>query len=121
MSVNIFNISNSVYSKSDEKEFYPTENWVRDVLYTEKALNKFFTVDRLTKARVVRGEQLIYDSDLYGPKDESAFIAVSSNTNVKAGDRIPRCICEFNSFEEMKAFQQKYIENEKSLRDYMYL
>lgn len=109
------------YKKFLGEKIPKEKTWANHFYETNKAPDKFFIVDRLTKARVVRGEQLIYDSDLYGPKDESAFIAVSSNTNVKAGDRILRRICEFNSFEEMKAFQQKYIENEKSLRDYMYL
>lgn len=68
----------------------------------------------------MRDEQLIKDSDLYNPEDESAFIAQVGNVNVKAGDHIKRRICTFNSWKEMKSYQEKYYKLQDSYRFYMY-
>lgn len=87
---------------------------------TEPPKDKYFIVNRLTKARVLRGEQLIKDYDLYEPGDESAFIAICGNINVKKGDKIKRNILAFDNLEEMKRFQKLYDDNSEYVRDYCY-
>lgn len=96
------------------------DSWETHFVEVDKAPNKFFIVDRLTKARVVRYEKFIKDDDLYQPNDDSAFIAVCGNINIKAGDRVKRRICTFDTFEEMKAWQEFFNSHEEELRDYMY-
>lgn len=96
------------------------DTWDNHFFETDKAPDKPFIVDRLTKARVIRDEQLIKDGDLYDAGDESAFIAQVGNLNVKAGDHIKRRICTFDSWKEMKDYQKKYDKLQDSYRFYMY-
>lgn len=120
---NIFTFG--IYKKPTYADFLGPEidvkdSWETHFIETDKAPNKYFIVDRLTKARVVRYEQFIKDDDLYSPNDDSAFIAVSGNVNIKAGDKVKRRILTFNTFEEMKAWQEFFNSHEKELRNYMY-
>lgn len=85
-----------------------------------KAPDKWFIVNRITMTRVERGHQLIQDMDIYKPGDESAFIAICSNANVKKGEHIDRNILTFNSYEDAKAFQKKYDDNDDYIRNYIY-
>lgn len=82
--------------------------------------DKWFIVNRVTMTRVERGHQLIQDKDIYKPGDENAFIAISSNVNTKKGDKIPRRIMTFDSYEKAKAFQKKYDDNDSYVRNYIY-
>lgn len=86
----------------------------------EAPRDKWFIVDRITLTRCERGHQLIQDGDIYKPGDESAFIAICSNINTKKGSHIPRRIALFDSYDDAKAFQQKYIDNADYVRNYMY-
>lgn len=83
--------------------------------------DKWFIVNRVTMSRVERGHQLIQDKDIYEPGDENAFIAISSNINTKKGDKIPRRIMTFDSYEKAKAFQKKYDDNDDFIRNYIYM
>lgn len=87
---------------------------------TDKAPDKWFIVNRITMTRVERGHQLIQDMDIYAPNDESAFIAIAGNVNVKKGSKIKRRITVFDSYEDAKAFQKKYNDNDEWYRNYMY-
>lgn len=97
------------------------KTWENHFIETDKAPDKYFIVDRLTKARVLRGEQLIKDSDLYNPNDESAFVVDRGNTNVKSGDKTKRWILTFDTFEQMKKWQNDYNARDLEVRQYMYL
>lgn len=97
------------------------KTWENYFVRTDRVPDKYFVVDRLTKARVLRGEQLVKDSDLYSPGDKSAFEADRGNTNVKSGEKIERYVYTFDTFEEMKAWQNAYNARDAEVRNYMYL
>lgn len=97
------------------------KSWKSCFFETDHAPDKWFIVNRLTKARVQRNEELIKESDIYEPNDESAFIVDRGNTNVKSGDKIGREICVFNSKEEAYQFRQAYLDNSDAVRNYCYL
>lgn len=103
------------------KERLPKEKtWASCFKEVEKAPNKWFIVQRITMTRVERGHQLIQDMDIYKPNDDSAFIALCGNINVKKGQRIPRRIMTFDTLEDAKAFQKKYDDNSDYVRNYIY-
>ncbi len=108
-----------------KEQFYGAEwpiekSWQSCFYRTDKAPDKFFIVNRLTKARIQRNEELIKLSDIYEPNDESAFIASKANTNVKSGDKISREICVFDTKEEALYFREQYIRYEEDVRNYCY-
>ena len=103
-----------------KKELPYEKSWKQSFFQAESAPNKWFIVNRLTKARVQRGEELIQEKDIYAPNDNRAFIAESGNTNTKAGDRIKRYIMTFDSKEDAYAFRQKYIDDSDYVRNYCY-
>lgn len=82
--------------------------------------DKWFIVNRITVTRVQRGHQLIQDKDIYKPGDESAFVALAENVNVKKGEHIDRYIMMFDTYEDAKAFQKKYDDNSEYVRNYIY-
>ena len=87
------------------KELYPLvdrEKTLKPLFKREDSLseNKPFIVFRATKARLVRGESLIKDSDIFNAGDDSIFKAEASNTFVKKGQKCFRYICYFDSLEE---------------------
>lgn len=113
-----------IVSKKEEfhrGEYDPTLTWKARFFEADHAPDKYFIVNRLTKARVQRGEELIKKTDIYAPGDESAFTADKGNTNVKSGERISREIATFETKEDAEAFRQLYIDNEDSVRNYCYL
>jgi len=103
-----------------KKELPYEKSWKQSFFQAESAPNKWFIVNRLTKARVQRGEELIQEKDIYAPNDDRAFIAESGNTNTKAGDHIKRYIMTFDSKEDAYAFRQKYIDDSDYVRNYCY-
>lgn len=103
------------------KERVNTSHSFAQIFYqTDKAPDKWFIVNRITMTRVERGNQLVQDMDIYKPGDETAFIAICSNINTKKGSKIKRYITTFNSYEDAKAFQKKYNDNDEWYRNYMY-
>lgn len=116
-----FGAKRSVQREVYSKELPVKDTWESIFFETDTAPDKWFIVNRLTKARVLRGEELIKDSDIYPPNDDSAFFANRGNTNVKAGNRIKRFICTFDSEEEAKKFQKRYKEKEEEVREYCYI
>lgn len=82
--------------------------------------DKWFIVNRITVTRVQRGHQLIQDMDIYKPGDDSAFVAIAGNVNTKKGDHLDRNILTFNTYEDAKAFQKKYDDNDEYVRNYIY-
>lgn len=104
-----------------KKELPIEKTWENCFFRTDKAPNKYFVVNRLTKARVQRGEELIKKSDIYEPNDESAFVAICGNLNVKTGDILSREICTFGTKEDAYTFRQKYIDNADYVRNYCYI
>lgn len=111
----------SVKEEFYSKEYDPSLTWKARFFETDKAPNKYFIVNRLTKARVQRGEELIKSADIYAPNDDSAFVAGKGNTNVKKGERIAREIATFDTLKEAEDFRQLYIDNADSVRNYCYL
>ena len=97
------------------------DSWKAHFFEAEKAPNKYFIVDRLTKARVIRGQDLITVNDLYNPGDDSAFIAQADNINVRKNEHLPRNICTFDSLEEMKKYVESYKQRDSLIRNYLYL
>ena len=97
------------------------KSWKQTFFVADKAPDKWFIVNRLTKARVQRNEELIQEKDIYAPNDESAFIVEKGNTNTKAGDKIKRDIMLFDSKEDAYTFRQKYLDNSDYVRNYCYL
>lgn len=113
------------YGNTLKEKFYGAEwpidkTWKSCFFETDKAPDKWFIVNRLTKARIQRNEELIKESDIYAPGDESAFIVDRGNTNVKSGDKIGREICVFESKEEARKFRENYIRYEQDVREYCY-
>ena len=82
--------------------------------------DKPFIVHKITKARVLRNEPLIYDSDIHLPGDDSVFIAEAANAKVKKGDRILRYIQYFDTIEDAREFKEKYDIHQEYIRNYCY-
>ena len=111
------------YEDCLKKYFLPkAEHTFADAFKPERSLSEDrpFIVNRLTKARVIRNEQLIKDDDIYEAGDESCFTAKSATVNSAAGDALTRNIMYFDSIEDAKKFQQKYIDQADYVRKYGY-
>lgn len=94
-----------------EKYFKKTTSLVPD---------KPFICLRITKARIIRGEELIKESDIFEANDVSAFLAQSANLNTKVGSEVAREICYFDTMAEAQSFRNR-INNEASyIRQYCY-
>lgn len=115
-----FNRNGSAYAKFINGKLSKDRTFAATFYETMEAPNKWFIVNRLTLSRVERGHRLIQDIDIYEPGDDSAFIALAANINTKKGDKIPRRIMTFNSYEAAKAFQKKYDDNADYVRNYVY-
>lgn len=96
------------------------DNFKNHIKIVDKAPNKPFIVNRITKARVVRGETLIKEIDCKKANDNSVFIAEKANTNTKKGQTIKRGILEFETEDEMNKFVEKF-NNADFIRNYIYL
>lgn len=122
VSIGLFHLNKRMFSSInlDVDKLNAADTFMYHFRHATEAPNKWFIVNRLTKARVLRNEQLIKDSDIYAPNDNSAFIAQSSSIHTKVGDKVERLILEFDSKEEAIEFQQLYIKNQEVVRDYVY-
>ena len=82
--------------------------------------DKPFICLRITKARIVRGEELIKDEDIFEAGDDTAFIAQTANINVKRGDKIGRNVMFFDTMEEAEDFQKLVNDDADYIRQYCY-
>lgn len=116
-----FGLKDNAYRKFCNEKLPNDKTWKKVFKRVSSApKDKFFIVKRLTLSRVERNLQLIQDMDIYFPGDESAFLALSANANVKKGEHLDRDILEFDTYEEAKAFQKKYDDNDEYVRNYVY-
>lgn len=124
-SIGIFELDFSKPPKSLSIDFFLgkkiTDTFENHIKIVDKAPNKPFIVNRITKARAVRGETLIKEIDCRKANDNSIFIAEKTNTNIKKGQTIKRGILEFETEEEMMEFVKKYNSNSDTIREYIYL
>lgn len=103
-------------------EKLPKEKTFAHTFYrADKAPDKWYIVNRLTMTRCLRDHRLIQDYDIYGPGDESGFVAISGNINVKIGQHLDRDIMEFDTYEDCKKFQKLYDDNAEYVRNYVYM
>ena len=94
-----------------EKYFKKTTSLVPD---------KPFICLRITKARIIRGEELIKESDIFEANDTSAFIAQSANLNTKVGSEVAREICYFDTMAEAYSFRNRINNEANYIRQYCY-
>lgn len=105
------------------KELYPlveVEKTLKSLFKREDSLseNKPFIAFRATKARLVRGENLIKESDIFNAGDDSVFKSEASNTFVKKGQKVFRYICYFDSLEECFKFKNLFEKHDEAIRSY---
>ena len=125
-SVGLFHIDFSNYKNQTKNDFLgeilPIEKTFAGHFYkATEPPNKFYIVDRLTQGRAIRSKEIIKETDLYKPNDDSGFFAKSTNQYRKKGEHLPRYICTFDTEEEMIAFMNRMNENAEYIRHYMYL
>lgn len=74
----------------------------------------------ITKANIVRNEELLREEYIFEPGDESIFIAKKASINNQAGDKIYRHIIYTDSKEDALDLIKKYKENDEYVRNYAY-
>ena len=74
----------------------------------------------ITKANIVRNNELLREEYIFEPGDESIFIAKKASINNQAGDRVYRNIIYTDSREDALDIVQKYKENDDYVRNYAY-
>lgn len=105
-----------------KKFFVPkaTETWADHFVQVDHAPDKPFIVNRMTKARIVRGEVLIQDADVYQAGDESAFVSKGGNQFREVGSSLARDVLVFDTLEEAKNWQALQNSLDATLREYCY-
>lgn len=83
-------------------------------------LDKWGLYVPITKANIVRNNELLREEYIFEPGDDSIFIAKKSSINNQAGDRVYRNVIYTDSREDALAIIQKYKENDDYVRNYAY-
>lgn len=101
----------------------PTSETLEHItVYTDKhTQNKPFIVVKLTKARVLRGETLMNDNEVYEANDNSVFFAEKANVNISKGDKIKRHIIYVDSVNEGLQFVKAMNKHQNVIRNYAYM
>lgn len=74
----------------------------------------------ITKANIVRNNELLREEYIFEPGDDSIFIAKKASINNQAGDRIYRNIIYTDTKEDALDIIRKYKENDDYVRNYAY-
>ena len=83
-------------------------------------LNKWGLYVPITKANIVRNNELLREEYIFEPGDDSIFIAKKASINNQAGDKVYRHIIYTDTQEDALAIIQKYKENDEYVRNYAY-
>lgn len=123
VSIGLFLLDKNNIYENNFGERLPIEKTFASTYYKTKTapIDKWFIVNRITKARALRNEELISKNDLYAPGDDLAFIAQNSSINTKKGDYISRYIKEFDSKEDALRYINNFKLKETYIREYIYL
>ena len=123
VSIGLFLLDKNNIYENNFGERLPIEKTFASTYYKTKTapIEKWFLVNRITKARALRNEELISKNDLYAPGDDLAFIAQNSSINTKKGDYISRYIKEFDSKEDALRYINNFKLKETYIREYIYL
>ena len=74
----------------------------------------------ITKANIVRNNELLREEYIFEPGDDSIFIAKKASINNQAGDRIYRNVIYTDTKEDALDIIKKYKENDDYVRNYAY-
>jgi len=74
----------------------------------------------ITKANIVRNEEIIREEYIFEPGDESIFLAKKASINNQAGDKIYRHIIYTDTKKDALDIIKKYKENDEYVRNYAY-
>lgn len=126
-SVAIFHLTkeSTGMSKEDIKQKYllPEVTGMDIITVYEKQhlkLDKWGLYVPITKANIVRNNELLREEYIFEPGDDSIFIAKKASINNQAGDRVYRHIIYTDTREDALAIIQKYKENDDYVRNYAY-
>lgn len=74
----------------------------------------------ITKANIVRNNELFREEYIFEPGDDSIFFAKKASINNQAGDRVYRNIIYVKTKEEAENIIKEYKENDDYVRNYAY-
>lgn len=74
----------------------------------------------ITKANIVRNNELLREHYIFAPGDNSIFIAKKASINNQVGDSLYRNIIYTNTYEEALNIMKIYNENDDYVRNYAY-
>lgn len=74
----------------------------------------------ITKANIVRNNELLREEYIFEPGDDSIFIAKKASINNQVGDRIYRNVIYTDTKEDALNIIRKYKENDDYVRNYAY-